>query len=201
MTLPPIPFYFLRHGETDWNQRRIIQGQTDTPLNAKGVQQAENAAAYVAALPVTTICCSTLQRARRTAEIVNRGLGKPIVTIPDLMECGLGQIEGQASNGEWREPWEKGGPMPGGETFAEYCARVVKGFTQALAVPGPVLVVGHGGNFWALERYGLIAFGTRVPNCALFKLDPPQGGAKMWSVTQLSAPAGESLAIGEAPAP
>ncbi len=38
--LTPKTFYFLRHGETDWNRQRIIQGQTDTELNATGLAQA-----------------------------------------------------------------------------------------------------------------------------------------------------------------
>src|SRR5262249_52712439 len=114
--------------------------------------------------------------------------------------CSLGEIEGHASNGAWRDPWVNGGPMPGGETFAVYAARVLRGFNDALTHPGPVLIVAHGGNFWALEHYGLIEPGTRVPNCALFKLIPPST-SRFWTVTPLALPAGEALAIGEAPAP
>ena len=131
-------------------------------------------------------------------EIVNRSKKRPGVMVPELRECKLGDIEGQPSNGDWREPWENGGPMPGGETFQAYIDRVMRGLAIALTQPGPVLVVGHGGNFWALERYGLIEFGTRVPNCALFKLAPPTT-SKFWNVNLLAAPEGPSLAIGEAP--
>ncbi len=197
--LPATPFYFLRHGETDWNHRRIIQGWTDTDLSAAGIAQAEAVKAAVEALPIATICCSTLLRAKRSMEIVNCSIKKPVVMVPELRECKLGEIEGQPSNGDWRKPWENGGPMPGGETFQEYIDRVMRGFAVALAQPGPVLAIGHGGNFWALERYGLIVFGTRVPNCALFKLEPPKPSEKFWSVKLLAAPDGPSLAIGEAP--
>jgi broad specificity phosphatase PhoE len=198
--LKPVPFYFLRHGETDWNARSIIQGQTDTPLNENGLRQAAYAAPHVAALPLTTIVSSTLQRARRTAEIVNERCNLPLISLPELMECHLGDIQGQSSNGAWRAEWTAGGPMPGGETYAAYCARVVRGMAAALEYPGPVLIVGHGGNFWGLETHGLIAPGTRVPNCALFRLDPPVD-SPFWKVTLLAAAPGESLAIGEAPAP
>lgn len=194
--LTPVPFYFLRHGETDWNRRSIIQGQIDTPLNETGRQQAEAVAGAVAKLSVRSICCSSLQRARSTAEIVNRGLGKLVHALPDLMECGLGQIQGQSSTGEWRQPWKNGGPMPGGETYAEYCTRVIRGFNEALAYPGPVLIVGHGGNFWALEHFSLIAE-TRVPNCALFYLEPLRDST-FWGATLIAKPDGLSLAIGEA---
>lgn len=92
--------------------------------------------------------------------------------------------------------------MPGGETFEEYTSRVIRGLNQALTHPGPVLVVAHGGNFWILERYGLIAKGSRVGNCALFSLEPPAANskshnAKLWKVTPLAVPDGPSLAIGE----
>ena len=194
-------FYFLRHGETDWNQRRIIQGQTDTALNVTGLAQAAAVKARVEALPVATICCSPLLRAKRTTEIINRDRTHPVVSIPELMECHLGIYQGHPSNGEWREPWVAGGPMPGGETFSEYTDRVIRGFNQALTHPGPVLIVAHGGNFWALEHHGLIAPGTRVPNCALFQLDPPSPvtgtDSKFWQVTLLAAPEGPALAIGE----
>ena len=196
--LTPVPFYFLRHGETDWNRRRIIQGQTDTPLNATGLAQAAAIAVDVATLPIATICSSPLQRARRTADIINQEPAKPVIPVADLMECGLGIFEGQASNGAWRESWERGAPMPGGETFKEYADRILRGFNQALAHPGPVLMVAHGGNFWALEHHGVIRPGTRVANCALFKLEPPVNDARYWSVTRLgAADAGASLAIGE----
>ncbi len=209
--LTPAAFYFLRHGETDWNRRRITQGQTDTELNATGLAQAAAVAAMVAKLPVATICCSPLRRATRTAEIVNHEVGKPVVPVADLMECGLGFCEGQASNGEWRAPWERGGPMPGGETFAEYTDRILRGFNKALAQPGPILIVAHGGNFWALEHHGFIRPGSRVSNCALFKLEPPRDKAKpretksrssnFWTVEQLTVPDGAPRAIGEIAAP
>lgn len=195
--LTPQTFYFLRHGETDWNQRRIIQGQTDVELNATGLAQAAAVKARVESLPIMTICCSPLLRARRTMETVNALMAKPVLFISDLMECHLGIYQGHPSNGEWRDPWIAGGPMPGGETFAEYTARVIRGFNQALTHPGPVLAIGHGGNFWALEHYGLIGPGTRVTNCSLFKLDPPSNDSKFWTVTQLAAPEGPALAIGE----
>ena len=113
--LTQVPFYFLRHGETDWNHRRIIQGWTDTDLSAAGIAQVEAVKAAVEALPIATICCSALLRAKRSMEIVNRSIKKPVVMVPELRESKLGAIDGQPSNGEWREPWVQGGPMPGGE--------------------------------------------------------------------------------------
>ena len=76
------PFYFLRHGQTDWNAERLCQGQTDIPLNAIGVQQAGEAKAHLADIAITTVCSSPLGRALETAktvsEIVVSGL---VITI------------------------------------------------------------------------------------------------------------------------
>ena len=51
--LPHQPFYFLRHGETDWNKERRLQGMTDVPLNPRGEEQAELARAAAAGLGLT----------------------------------------------------------------------------------------------------------------------------------------------------
>ena len=197
--LTPVPFYFLRHGETDWNRRRIMQGHTDIPLNACGVTQAEEVAPAVARLPIVTICCSTLGRARRTAEIVNT-MKAPIVVIDDLKECGFGIYEGQDAGGAWREDWRKGAAIPEGESLDVYTARLARGFNQALSNPGPVLIVGHGGSVWPLERLAKIAAGLKIANCALYRFDPPADGADSWTYTAVAEPSSLSVVIGEAQA-
>ena len=52
------PFYFLRHGQTDWNAEGLLQGQTEIPLNVIGMNQADEAKVRLMDTPVTTICCS-----------------------------------------------------------------------------------------------------------------------------------------------
>ncbi len=195
--LTPVIFYFLRHGETDWNRRRVMQGQTDIDMNANGLAQAEAVAAVVGNIPIATVCSSPLKRARVTAEIVNRRLGKPLIEIPQLMECRFGIYEGQDSGGAWRGPWEKGAALPGGETFDGYRDRALLGLNKALAYPAPVLVVAHGGTFWAVEKFALNGKRVRIPNCVLFKIDPPAREGEEWTVTELAAPP-HPLAIGEA---
>ena len=195
--LTPVSFHFLRHGETDWNRRRVMQGHTDIPLNACGIAQAEEVAPAVAKLPIATICCSTLSRARRTAELVNiKNL--PIAVIDDLKECGFGIYEGQDSDGAWRETWRAGGAITGGESLDAFEERLARGMNVALAHPGPVLIVGHGGSIWPLERLMKIPTGLRVTNCVLFRFDPPSHGSDAWTCTTVAQPASPSVAIGEA---
>ena len=169
----PVPFYFLRHGETDWNADGIMQGQTDVPLNETGVQQAGTVARTIFTLPIVTVCCSSLQRARHTAEIVTAGLNLTIVAIDDLRECRFGIYEGRPSDSAWRDEWAQSGLLRGGETHDAYLNRALKGLNTALAHPGPVLVVAHGGTFWAIQRFALNRQPVRIANCVLFRLDPP----------------------------
>jgi broad specificity phosphatase PhoE len=93
----PIPkrdFYFLRHGQTDWNAEGRFQGHSDIPLNALGLSQARGAAALLAQCPVDIIVASPLARAARTAEIVNERLGKQIIFDDELKERHFGALEG-----------------------------------------------------------------------------------------------------------
>jgi probable phosphoglycerate mutase len=192
--LPHIPFYFLRHGETDWNRRRVMQGHTDIALNELGLRQAQEIAPAVAALPIKTICTSPLARARRTAEIVNVN-NVPTVVIDELKECGFGVHEGEDSSGPWRAAWMSGGAIEGGERRADYIARAHRALARALTHDAPVLVAAHGGTFWAMED--LLGETIHVQNCTLFAMTPPAAGRKFWTATQLACPREPALAIGQ----
>jgi broad specificity phosphatase PhoE len=80
-------FYFMRHGETDWNRQRIYMGQTDIPLNEFGIQQARQAAKLLEGIDFASIASSTLMRAIHTAQIITEKVLKPITIINDLKEC------------------------------------------------------------------------------------------------------------------
>jgi len=71
-TLTPIPFWFLRHGETDWNAQGISQGNVDIPLNATGIAQARAAAERLRNRGIATIVASPLSRARVTERAATR---------------------------------------------------------------------------------------------------------------------------------
>ena len=62
--------YFVRHGETDWNKERKIQGQVDIPLNEFGRHLARETAKGLRDVPFDVCFTSPLGRARETAEII-----------------------------------------------------------------------------------------------------------------------------------
>ena len=98
------PFYFLRHGETDWNKTRRYQGQQDVPLNAVGLAQAETAKGLLRGHAIGRSAAVRLARAHRTAEIVNERLRCPLIVIDELKECAYGELEGQPKTGQTSMP-------------------------------------------------------------------------------------------------
>ncbi len=67
--------YLVRHGETEWNRLRRIQGLTDIPLNDTGREQARRTGMLLTRRPIARVYASPLGRARETAEIIARELG------------------------------------------------------------------------------------------------------------------------------
>lgn len=84
----------IRHGETDWNAQGKIQGKTDIPLNGEGIGQAAQCGAYFTASDWDLIITSPLQRARRTAEIINESLDLPLLEMEEFAEKHFGDAEG-----------------------------------------------------------------------------------------------------------
>lgn len=179
--ITPIAFWFLRHGETDWNAQNLSQGSIDIPLNPTGIAQAHAAAARLRHRGITTIMASPLSRARDTAEIVADVLGLEVQFDEGLREVSFGVQEGQ-SMGEWFSEWIDGKMTPeGGESFADLRARGVAAINRALLHPAPVLVVAHGALFRGLRQAMGLGAGVRTPNGTPYWCDP---GKPAWTVTE-----------------
>ncbi|KAI0306421.1 phosphoglycerate mutase-like protein [Multifurca ochricompacta] len=67
-SMETVQVYIVRHGETEENRRKIIQGQLDTPLNLEGEKQADLVARALKDVPFNTCYSSDLRRAASTAE-------------------------------------------------------------------------------------------------------------------------------------
>lgn len=144
--------FLVRHGETDWNRERRIQGRTDIPLNDTGREQARATGRRLAARSWDGLFASPLIRARETAEIIGAelGLGEPVL-VPAIVERDYGEAEGM-DGAEVERRYPNGATVPGRESRADVADRVVPALEGlALAHPGQVLVVvSHGGAIRAV---------------------------------------------------
>lgn len=206
--LAPRRFWYLRHGETDWNARGLSQGRSDIPLNENGLAQSAAAAAALAAnadryAPVDRIVSSPLGRALRTAELVEEAMVKaghrrlPITTDPDLQEVCFGVQEGQPM-GDWYDSWIAGDYTPeGAEVFADLMARAAAAVNRATQGEGPgagsgagpgagtVLIVCHGAMFRALRAVMNLPANVRLPNAVPLWLEPGADADAPWSLTEV----------------
>ncbi|GAJ27822.1 histidine phosphatase family protein [Acidomonas methanolica] len=187
------PYWYLRHGQTDWNARDLSQGRTDVPLNATGEAQAVAAAQRVArhwrdgATPIARIVSSPLSRALRTAEEARDAIARasgvvlPLTTDDDLIEVCFGVQEGEPM-GTWYDPWIAGEFTPeGAERFADLRMRVVRAVNRALeAGEGLPLIVAHGGVFRSLRSAMGMAPNVRLANAVPLYLTP---ASPEWTMT------------------
>lgn len=101
----------IRHGETDWNVMRRMQGHRDIPLNERGRQQAARVAERLAPETWDVLMSSDLSRAAETADIIAGRIGAvERVFDPRLRERGLGRLEGSTPEERvqrWGENWHE----------------------------------------------------------------------------------------------
>lgn len=174
---------FIRHGETDWNVAKRIQGQTDIPLNETGRAQTLAMAADVAEYEFGAIYSSDLSRALATAQLVAAPRGLEIRALPQLRERHFGILQGvTADEGKRRYP----------EAFARYQGRdpgydfetgeSLQNFAARIKAAVELMTVQHGGQtIAAICHAGVLDILYRrttgrplhtprdfaIPNCAL----------------------------------
>lgn len=85
----------IRHGETDWNVVKKVQGKTDIELNETGLNQAKIVSEKLKDEQIDIIICSPLKRARKTAQIINEALHCPIIYEEGISERSFGEFEGK----------------------------------------------------------------------------------------------------------
>jgi len=136
----------VRHGETDWNRARKLQGREDVALNAAGRDQARRTAQHLAGQHWDLIATSPLRRARETAAIVSSAAGHVrVVEIPELVERDYGAASGLTP--EQRRERFPDDQVPGIEAPGAVRSRAA-GVLDRLAADHPggrILVVAHGG--------------------------------------------------------
>ncbi|WP_347108880.1 histidine phosphatase family protein [Paenarthrobacter sp. S56] len=139
-------FALVRHGQTDWNAERRLQGVTDIPLNETGRAQARDAVGALSAYEWDTIVSSPLGRAAETADIIAEGLGLTVARrVPELIERSFGPAEGLQAGPELEALRIPGG-FKGAESDEDAAARGLAALEElAQEFAGKrVLVVSHG---------------------------------------------------------
>ena len=139
--------YLVRHGQTELNVQNILQGWHDSPLTARGREQALATRAAFEARGVTFdhVYSSPLGRARCTAELI-ADEGRSIELVDDLREWHLGSLEGTSNREMPPQPWGNYPVSFGGESEVQLQSRMVAALSHIMARPqhGCVLAVSHG---------------------------------------------------------
>jgi len=152
--------YLARHGETEWNAIRRVQGWTDIPLSTFGAAQAEALGGRLERVPLTAIYSSDLGRAMETARPTAERHGLIVTPLQALREKRFGDWEGLTQTQlerDYTELWYRyhterdlDTVVPNGETWPQVMSRMTGALVGILRDhPGPddaVLVVGHGGS-------------------------------------------------------
>jgi len=161
--------YLVRHGETDWNRQRRIQGLTDIPLNDTGREQAARTGRLLARREWDLVVASPLSRAFETASIIADELDLP-EPIKDarLVERNYGEAEG-LDFAEMQRLFPEDAPVPGREKRSAVATRATEALMD-IARNHPdqaVVVVSHGGLIRSVLRrvdpegeYGMITNGS-----------------------------------------
>lgn len=179
------PITVVRHGETEWNERRIIQGHTNSSLNETGREQARALAETLRELGFDQIVASDLDRTRETAVVIGEVLGLTPYLDPLLRERSFGEYEGRPTDDlssdltgiEDSVYVNPDARPPGGESFRDVVERAQRFLQRADEewAGSRLLVVTHGGMVQALRAAtsrrpleGTLWF--RVGNCTTWTL-------------------------------
>ena len=183
-TMPRSDTYLLliRHGQTEWNRERRIQGNGDSPLTPLGHEQAEAVAGALRRYLIGSFYASDSGRALQTASPIVASSGQPVTTDPRLRERHYGLFEGKTQE-EIRQTfpeiymdYRKRLPdfvAPGGESSAKLQARAMEACTEIVSRHSGqhVAIITHGGTIQAIARYVL-----DVPLTVQWRLRLENGG-------------------------
>ncbi|WHP80808.1 2,3-diphosphoglycerate-dependent phosphoglycerate mutase GpmB [Edwardsiella anguillarum] len=192
--------YLIRHGETEWNVQRRIQGQSNSPLTVMGERQARQVGARLGQMGITHVIASDLGRTQQTGEIIAAACRCPLTLDARLRELSMGVLESRLlaslspQEEQWRLSMLDGSPqgcIPQGETMAQLAERMQQALNDCLALPlgsRPVLV-SHGIALGCLLStvLGLPPYAERrlrLRNCSLSRVDYQQSAwlASGWVV-------------------
>ncbi len=158
-------FCLVRHGETDWNAKRRLQGHTDIDLNARGLAQAEQMARAIKRINLAfdVLYTSDLQRAAKTAKAIEQLFSTSAITNVGLRERHLGALQGlttdeapQLEPDLWRSHLSRNvtEELRGGESIQQFADRINTAIEKIREqhLGKTVLLVSHGGALDMMYR-------------------------------------------------
>ena len=188
--------YIIRHGETEWNTLRKLQGRSDTELNEVGIRLAEITAEALKDIPFDIAYTSPLKRAYKTAEIIVGDRHIPLIPDERIQEVSFGAYEGlgcSKDNYEIPDPEfeyffqapEKYVAKNGAESIEDLCKRTTEFLREITSNPEledkTVLIATHGAALKGLlssvgnkEKKDFWGMGVHR-NCAVTELESHQG--------------------------
>lgn len=190
--------YVLRHGQTAYNEKNLIQGTTDVPLSEEGIRQAARAGKRIegSGLFFDRVYSSPLQRALLTGEIVTGRSRETFLVDRRLREIEVGALAGRSILEETEVMTDfmhfpdRYVPLPGGESFPDLVKRAGS-FLEWLRkedLPESTLLCTHGGWMHAMRMYlepGPMRDFWKPPitNCTIFVLETDREGR--WKITDI----------------
>lgn len=97
--------YIVRHGQTNWNISKQLQGHNPIPINENGRKEADNVRRKIELLNFDKIISSDLLRAIQTTEIINKHLSKDVILDSRLRSVDYGTLEGRFIPDISQEEW------------------------------------------------------------------------------------------------
>lgn len=147
---------FVRHGQTNCNVQKILQGQLDEALNSKGIEQSEETAEKLKSEKIDVIYCSPLIRARLTADIINKYHDVEIIEDERLLEQNAGDATGRQEDTITKEEFDDFMADPhkyNAESFQDLYDRNIDFFKEIENSDKNILIVSHSGVWKMLYRY------------------------------------------------
>ncbi len=196
--------YIIRHGETEWNKVKRLQGRTDIPLAEEGIRLAKLTGEGLKDRPIDLVISSPLTRAVQTAQLLTEGRDVPIVTDERMIEISFGEWEGECINDSEVLPKEfkplfYSDPLhcicpPGGERFTDVVKRTGEFYQSLLANPEyedkHILISSHGAASRCLlthffEDKDDIWRGGVPKNCAVTTVEVTGGRSRIVTMDEI----------------
>lgn len=178
-----VNIYLIRHGETDYNVKGIIQGSLDTPINENGLRQVSESLNEISKLNLYKIISSPQKRATMTADIICQSLGMDYEIWNEFKERSFGIYQGKSykylrenlSEDYYKSKRDFYHRTQNGESMEDVYDRVKIAFEKIKSKwdGKNILIVSHGSTVRIIDAYfrlekGQVDFDIHMENCKIY---------------------------------